>query len=69
MKIRNHNTYMYNIDETLTLGVGWHMTPGDVGDDVRGEAIGVRGEATGVSGDEGGSTALTVMPSFRRSNV
>ena len=27
------------------------------------------GDATGDNGDDGGSTALTVIPSFRRSNV
>lgn len=46
-----------------TLGVGWHISPGDVG------VVGVMGLAIGVRGDDGGSTALTVMPSFRRSNV
>jgi len=41
------------------------MSPGDIGDG----AVGVRGEAIGVKGELGESTALTVMPSFSRSNV
>lgn len=53
---------MYFFKNIYTFGVGWQIIPGFTGD----VAI---GEETGVRGEDGGSTALTVIPSFRRSNV
>ena len=56
----------------ITFGVGWQITLGVNGDVTIGDVIGdVTGDMVDIGdiGDDGGSTALTVIPSFRRSNV